>query len=63
MVVGARTGKIVKMPLLRRLVKDMLISLASYLSGKDIPDLNSGLRAMRKEAVIRHLDILPDGFS
>ncbi|MDO8127075.1 MAG: glycosyltransferase family 2 protein [Candidatus Brocadiales bacterium] len=63
MVVGARIGKNVKMSFLRRLAKGMLTSLARYLSGKDIPDLNSGLRAMRKEAVIRQLDILPDGFS
>ena len=63
MVVGARICKNVKMPFLRRLAKSMLTLLASYLSGKDIPDLNSGLRAMRKETVFSHIDILPDGFS
>ncbi len=63
MVIGARVGKDVAIPLLRRPAKWVLTQLASYFAGKHIPDLNSGLRVMRKEAVVRHLNILPDGFS
>jgi hypothetical protein len=33
------------------------------LSGEPIPDLNSGLRIMRRDLVLRYLDLLPDGFS
>lgn len=63
MVVGARTGAVREVPLLRRPPKWVLRKLASYLSGQRIPDLNSGLRVMRRSVVERFLDILPDGFS
>jgi hypothetical protein len=41
----------------------MLNAFASYLVGRSIPDLNSGLRVMRRETVLRYLHLLPDGFS
>jgi len=63
MVVGARTGANVKVPLLRRPPKWILRRLASSLSGFTVPDLNSGLRVMRKEMVLDYLHVLPDGFS
>ncbi|MBN1165218.1 MAG: glycosyltransferase family 2 protein [Candidatus Krumholzibacteriota bacterium] len=63
MVVGARTGKNVKIPLIRKPAKWFLSKLANYLSGTDIPDLNSGLRAFRRETVLKFFNILPDGFS
>jgi len=63
MVVGARTGDIVNVPLMRRFPKWLLCKLANYLSGYKIPDLNSGLRVMKKKDVERFLNILPDGFS
>lgn len=63
MAVGARTGAEVRIPLLRRPAKYLLNRLADYLTGQKIPDLNSGLRAVRKQAVERDLRILPDGFS
>ena len=63
MIVGARTGDIVKIPLLRRFPKWMLNKLANYLTGMKIPDINSGLRIMKKEDVERFTKILPDGFS
>ncbi|MEZ4654415.1 MAG: hypothetical protein R3E12_12700 [Candidatus Eisenbacteria bacterium] len=49
--------------LIRRPAKAALNALANYLSETTIPDLNSGLRAFRKEDVLRFLDILPSGFS
>jgi len=63
MVVGARTGENVAMPLLRRPAKWVLRGLANYLASTNIPDLNSGMRVMRKSALMRFLKILPQGFS
>ncbi|MBW2394067.1 MAG: glycosyltransferase family 2 protein [Deltaproteobacteria bacterium] len=63
MVVGARVGAQVAIPLSRRPAKWFLGKLASYLAGQKIPDLNSGLRAMRRELVERYEHLLPSGFS
>jgi hypothetical protein len=37
--------------------------LANYLSNARIPDLNSGLRAFRRNVVMQYFPILPDQFS
>jgi glycosyltransferase involved in cell wall biosynthesis len=63
MVVAARTGPSVEIPIFRRLAKGILRRLAIYLSDSEIPDLNSGLRVFRKESVMSHFPILPAGFS
>lgn len=63
MVVGARTGETVHIPLIRRPAKWMLNKLANYLSRYKIPDLNSGLRIIRKSMVEKYIGFLPDGFS
>ena len=63
MVVGARTGQKVHVPLLRRPAKWLLGKLANYLSGVNIPDLNSGLRVFRRQTVIPYFRMLPSGFS
>jgi glycosyltransferase involved in cell wall biosynthesis len=63
MVVGARIGESVAIPLIRRPAKWVLRRLASYLAGRHIPDLNSGLRAMRKSLIQKFEHILPSGFS
>jgi hypothetical protein len=63
MVVGARIGEHVAIPLVRRPAKWFLRKLASYLAGRQIPDLNSGLRVMRKPLVKRFEHLLPSGFS
>jgi len=63
MVVGARIGKNVSIPLVRRPAKRILNILANYLSGKHIPDLNSGLRVLKKSLVERYIHLLPSGFS
>lgn len=63
MVVGARTGQEVRVPLARRPAKWFLNRLASYLAGRHLPDINSGLRLMRKAFVRRYEHLLPDGFS
>ncbi len=63
MVVGARVGENVNIPLVRRPPKWFLRMLASYLAGVTIPDLNSGLRVIRRSHVRRFAHILPSGFS
>jgi glycosyltransferase involved in cell wall biosynthesis len=63
MVVGARTGGDVNIPLVRRPAKWVLQKLASYLAGTAIPDLNSGLRVMKRDLVEKYIELLPDGFS
>ena len=63
MVVGARTGASVHIPLIRRPPKAFLRLLASYLAGQPLPDINSGLRLMRTDLVRRYEHLLPSGFS
>lgn len=63
MVVGARVGADVNIPLVRRPAKWFLGKLASYLAGQKIPDLNSGLRVVHRSLVNRFLHLLPSGFS
>lgn len=63
MVVGSRTGQSVHVPALRRPAKWLLRKLAEYLAGCRIPDLNSGMRVMKRSIVRRFLRLLPDGFS
>lgn len=63
MVVGARVTKNAHIPLERRPAKWFLRKLASYLAEVEIPDLNSGLRVMKRSVVRKFLRLLPDGFS
>lgn len=63
MAVGARTGANVNIPLVRRPAKWLLNRLANYISSSKIPDLNSGLRAFRREVASQYFGILPNQFS
>jgi glycosyltransferase involved in cell wall biosynthesis len=63
MVVAARTGEDVHVPLVRRPAKWALNHLANYLSEQEIPDLNSGLRAFKRSIALRFFRLLPSGFS
>lgn len=63
MVVGARVGENVHIPLVRRPAKWVLNQLANYVAGQSIPDINSGLRVFRKDTVIHYFPILPNKFS
>lgn len=63
MVVGARTASDARYSLVRTLPKIFLTAWASWLAKSRIPDLNSGMRVMRKTAVLRFVKILPDTFS
>ena len=62
MVIGQRTAQS-HAPLLRRPGKLILKWVANWITGSQIPDLNSGLRVVRREAILQHLSIAPDGFS
>lgn len=63
MVVGARVGEKVKIPSLRKPAKWILVKLANYLSESNIIDLNSGLRAVKKDIFDKFNKLFPDGFS
>lgn len=61
MIVGERKG--FKTPLVRRPGKKILEWVASYLVERKIPDLNSGLRVIKKKEMLNFLHLFPDGFS
>jgi glycosyltransferase involved in cell wall biosynthesis len=63
MAVGARAANDTSIARARRPAKKVLSLLASYLAGRCIPDLNSGLRVMRRSVLMEFLHILPSGFS
>lgn len=63
MVVGARIGAEVAHPLARRLPKRLIGLWVSWLAGRTVPDMNSGLRVFRRGDAERFLHLLPDGFS
>lgn len=63
MVVGARTGEDVNIPLIRRPAKWGIGQMANFVAGGDIPDINSGLRIFRRSVALNFFGILPDGFS
>jgi glycosyltransferase involved in cell wall biosynthesis len=62
-IVGARTSEQGTVKLLRTPAKWFIRKLASYLTGIRIPDLNSGLRAFRRDVAEQFLYLLPKGFS
>ena len=59
MVIGARNKETGTIRWLRSAAKHLIKALASYLTQTRIPDLNSGLRAMKREQVLEFLPILP----
>lgn len=63
MVVGVRSGGAEAFPPLRRPGKAIVSALAAFLVGRRIPDLNSGMRVMRRSLVEQFFRLLPDGFS
>ena len=62
-VVGARTSEEGTYKALRVPAKWAIRRLAEFLTASKIPDLNSGLRAFRKEDARPFLGLLPTGFS
>ncbi len=62
-VVGARDAERGTHRMLRVPAKWLIRRLAEILAGTRIPDLNSGLRAFRKDVALPYLRLLPTGFS
>ncbi len=63
MVVGARTGENVNIPLIRKPGKLMLGWLANQVGGQKIPDLNSGLRLFWRDCAVQYFPVLSNKFS
>lgn len=61
LVVGARSSK--DQTATRALGNWVFTRLASWLTGRPIPDLTSGFRAARRERLLEILHLLPNGFS
>jgi len=62
LVVGARSTS-TQATRARRLGNRALNWLASYLTGREIPDLTSGFRGARREYLREFIHLLPNGFS
>jgi polyisoprenyl-phosphate glycosyltransferase len=62
-VVGARRTEEGTFKALRVPAKWVIRKIAEYLASTKIPDLNSGLRAFRREVALPYLRLLPPGFS
>ena len=62
MLVGER-GKDSHQDWMRKPGKWLLSKVANYLTGRKIPDLNSGLRIIKRNIITRLLHLFPDGFS
>lgn len=60
---GARTSEQGTHAWLRRPAKWFIRKLACYLTGHAIPDLNTGLKAFKREMMLPWLWVVPDGFS
>ena len=61
MIIGARQGY--QGPWIRQPGKKLLNSIASYLVDFKIPDLNSGLRLIKKDLFFRFSHLYPNNFS
>jgi glycosyltransferase involved in cell wall biosynthesis len=62
-IVGARVTEEGTLKALRVPMKWTIRRLAEYLTKTEIPDLNSGLRAFRRDVQAQFLHLLPQGFS
>jgi glycosyltransferase involved in cell wall biosynthesis len=62
LVVGARAPH-TQATVGRRIGNQILNRLASYLTGREVPDLTSGFRGARRDHLREFLHLLPNGFS
>jgi len=63
MVVGARQGAAYHGTWAKSLARRLFRFLAEFATGRSIPDINSGLRAFRKDVVVRFFEIASNRFS
>jgi glycosyltransferase involved in cell wall biosynthesis len=61
MMIGARTSR--DQTVVRAVGNALFKGLASWLTGREIPDLTSGFRAARRDRLLEVLHLLPNGFS
>lgn len=61
MAIGARAAR--DQSFVRALGNAIFTRLASWLTGRPIPDLTSGFRAAKRERLLEILHLLPNGFS
>jgi glycosyltransferase involved in cell wall biosynthesis len=62
LIVGARAGH-TQATGVRRVGNGALNAFATYMTGRDIPDLTSGLRGARRSILREFLHLIPNGFS
>jgi glycosyltransferase involved in cell wall biosynthesis len=62
LVIGARTTA-TQANQARRFGNSALNALASYLTGRNIPDLTSGFRGARRAHLLEFIHLIPNGFS
>src|SRR5687767_4249629 len=60
---GARTSEQGTLKALRFSAKLLIRKLAEWISGKRIPDLNTGMKVYKRDLMLRYLWCMPDGFS
>lgn len=60
---GARKKESGSLKPFRSIAKWFIKSLACFLTKEEIPDLNTGLKAFKRDIALKYLWALPDGFS
>src|SRR5204863_6573813 len=63
MVVGARQGKYYDESLGKKLLRIILKNLTEFTTGREIPDINSGLRVFSRQDVVPYFQYLCETFS
>lgn len=63
MVVGMRTGTFYKGSFRKQILRFILRKIVEYMSGRSIPDINSGARVFKKSIAMKNSRILSDKFS
>ena len=63
MVVAARTGSAYRKSAIKSPLRWILKMIVQFTAGREIPDINSGLRVFSKETVVKYFEHLSDAFS
>lgn len=63
MIVGARKLNLRNISIPKMIAKNIITFLSVILTGRYIPDINSGLRVFKKDIALRFMHLFPSGFS
>lgn len=63
LVVGARSGPLFWGSIVKHPARRVFLWVSEFVTGRRIPDVNSGLRVFRKEVVVEHFARISGGFS